>query len=614
MTFPADTHPSLELLQRFSNGAVSGQEGDALEKHIETCTICCQALRDLPRDPLLRRLQAAVGLAETVPPPAVGQVYDRQLGERDQQVVTKGYSSARNESSTPGKPLARLGDYELLEEIARGGMGVVYKARQVRLNRIVALKMILAGPAASPEELARFRTEGEAVARLQHPNIVQIFASGEHDGRPYFTMEFVDGGSLARKVKGRPLPPRRAARLVQSLAGAVQHAHQHHVLHRDLKPANILLGQDEVPKISDFGLARWLDDAGQTASGMVLGSFPYMAPEQANGQTTLLGPPTDVFGLGAILYECLTGRPPYQGGDRGALREQARKGQVVPPRQLNRQVPRMLEGICLKALAAQPGQRYASAAELERALGRFLRWRLQVMAGMAILLLALVLGLAAFWMYPRHHGQPRDLSQIAQPLDGDLLIGIHSREPDGPKHGVLVDQPGALPVRNGERVHIEVRLNQAAHIALLWISSTGEVQPLYPWDPKKRFKEPPPTLLPAQVVHRPDEVNRGYRVQGPTGLETVLLLVRHSPLPAEVDLEETIGRFAAAPRFSDPREVNWWEVLPGQPAGRLARTLHRGTLDVEETETIDAPVLRLLEQLRPHFELIKVVRFTHLGD
>jgi hypothetical protein len=199
-------------------------------------------------------------------------------------------------------------------------------------------------------------------------------------------------------------------------------------------------------------------------------------------------------------------------------------------------------------------------------------------------------------------------------LDGDLLIGVHSREQAGSKRGVRVDQPGALPVRNGERVHLEVRLNQPAYLYLLWIDSTGEVLPLYPWDPKKRFREPPPALEPRQVVHRPEEVDVGYRVKGPGGLETALLLARRTPLPADKNLAAMIGRFPAAPRFGDPREVDWWELLHGQPAPRLIQTLHRGNLDVDEAEAIDSPVLALLERLRGDFELLKAVRFAHQGD
>src|SRR5262245_30991858 len=202
--------------------------------------------------------------------------------------------------------------YEVLGELGRGGMGVVYKARQAGLNRVVALKMVLAGGHAGPAELARFRVEAEAVARLQHPNIVGVFEVGEAGGRPFLSLEFCPEGSLEQRLGGTPLPPEEAARLVETLAGAMHAAHRTGVVHRDLKPANVLLGADGTPKVSDFGLAKRLGEAaGQTATGAVLGTPSYMAPEQAEGRKDV-GPAADVYALGAILYECLTGRPPFK--------------------------------------------------------------------------------------------------------------------------------------------------------------------------------------------------------------------------------------------------------------------------------------------------------------
>ena len=205
----------------------------------------------------------------------------------------------------------------ILEVIGRGGMGVVYKARHIRLDRLVALKMVLSGAHASPEQLARFSIESQAVAQLQHPGIVQIYEVGEHDGLPYFSLEFVAGGSLANKIGGKPQPTREAAGMVRELALAMREAHRRNIIHRDLKPANVLLTPDGAPKITDFGLAKRLDaDSEQTHTGAIMGSPSYMAPEQAWGQTHQIGPLTDLYALGAILYEMLVGRPPFQGEGR----------------------------------------------------------------------------------------------------------------------------------------------------------------------------------------------------------------------------------------------------------------------------------------------------------
>jgi WD40 repeat protein len=262
--------------------------------------------------------------------------------------------------------------YEILGELGRGGMGVVYRARQKGLNRDVALKVILAGAHAGEAERARFRAEAEAVARLQHPNIVQVHEVGEHNGVPFFSLEYVEGGSLADRLDGTPWPAPRAAALVEALARAVHAAHARGVVHRDLKPANVLLTADGVPKVTDFGLAKRLDaDKGQTQSGAVVGTPSYMAPEQAAGRTREVGPAADVYALGAILYECLVGRPPFRAATPLDTILQVATADPVPPRRLQPGVPRDLDTVCLKCLHKDPARRYASALDLADDLRRF---------------------------------------------------------------------------------------------------------------------------------------------------------------------------------------------------------------------------------------------------
>jgi eukaryotic-like serine/threonine-protein kinase len=273
-----------------------------------------------------------------------------------------------------GATLPRIPGYEVEAVLGRGGMGVVFRAKHLRLDRLVALKMMLADAYASNHERERFQREAESVARLRHPNVVQIHDVGDTDGRPYFTMEFVEGGSLAQKLMGTPLPVRQAATLLAALAKAVQAAHASGIVHRDLKPANVLLTVDGTPKISDFGLARRLDgNDNLTRTGTTVGTPSYMAPEQAGGKEIAWGPAVDVYALGVILYELLTGRPPFRADTPAQTLQQVLSQDPTAPSRRNAKVPRDLETICLKCLHKDPKLRYATAETLADDIDRFLR-------------------------------------------------------------------------------------------------------------------------------------------------------------------------------------------------------------------------------------------------
>ncbi|SIO66591.1 serine/threonine protein kinase [Singulisphaera sp. GP187] len=278
-------------------------------------------------------------------------------------------------SQASAEPLiGEFGDYELLEEIARGGMGVVYKARQKSLKRLVALKMILSGEFASPSEMERFHLEAELAANLDHPHIVPIYEVGEHQGRHYFTMKLVEGSSLARQISRFCEDPYAAARLLATVARAVDHAHRQGFLHCDLKPANILLDARDQPHVTDFGLARRVEEVSHlTVSGAIMGTPSYMAPEQASGLRRELTPAADVYGLGAILYELLTDGPPFRASTVMETVVLVLEREPPPPSQVRPGVPPGLEKICLRCLEKAPRDRYASAAELADNLERFLR-------------------------------------------------------------------------------------------------------------------------------------------------------------------------------------------------------------------------------------------------
>ncbi len=343
---PRTDCPTDAELRAFHLGDLSETALDGVAEHLESCPRC----------------EAAAAALDHLADPA----------------LTPFRHSARAGAAAAAARPGRVGDYEVLEQIARGGMGVVYRARHVRLNRVVALKMLLAGVYADPEERLRFRAEAEAVAQLQHPRIVQIFEIGEWQAErlgppvPYIALEFVEGGSLTARAAGRPQPPRQAAAWLEPLARAVHYAHQRGVVHRDLKPSNVLLTADGTPKLCDFGVAKRLEGSDfKTRSGLVVGTPEYMAPEQADG-TGAVGPAADVYALGGVLYTLLTGHPPFQGASPLDTLQQVRTQEPVTPRRLLPSLPRDLETVCLKCLRKEPAKRYATAEDVAEDLRRFL--------------------------------------------------------------------------------------------------------------------------------------------------------------------------------------------------------------------------------------------------
>jgi tRNA A-37 threonylcarbamoyl transferase component Bud32 len=378
---PANDGPSLhgfdvaaEFLQRLAAGAT---------------------IEDLLREPLGISVEdlracfayAAEALANVASPPTEGGTIDwvaanvAESATLPPAAVAEAATLPPTANATPASLAKRvtLPGYEIFGKLGEGGMGVVYKARHLRLNRLVAIKMILAGEHASEEMIARFALEAEAVAQLQHPGIVQIHEIGEHEGHSFLALEYVPGGSLAARLDDKPWSAAKAAELVETLARAMQAAHDHGIVHRDLKPENVLLDESSdtaaeplTPKITDFGLAKRLQETtGRTRTGEIMGTPSYMAPEQAAGKRDI-GPATDIYALGAILYRMLAGRPPFLADTALDMMMLVLEQEPTPLRALNKTLPRDLETVALKCLAKEPAKRYVTAAELAGDLRRFL--------------------------------------------------------------------------------------------------------------------------------------------------------------------------------------------------------------------------------------------------
>ncbi len=435
-----DTCPDTEQLHRLLSEQLDPREEAELAGHIERCEHCHQELEKMTCHRVPGRTDAGMAGPETIDPDTS---------------ATRGWTFHPDPPAGPGaKPshaLPTISGYELLEKLGEGGMGVVYLARQTGLNRRVAVKMIRGGSQARPDLFARFRIEAEAVARLRHPNIIQIHEIGEVNGLPFVSLELLEGGSLADRLEGTPQPARQTAELLLTLASAIQVAHDVGIIHRDLKPSNVLFTEDGTPIITDFGLAKRIDsDSRQTETGQIMGSPSYMAPEQAQGHTREVGRAADVYALGAILYEMLTGRPPFKGETPMETVRQVIDDEVVPPSRLVPKVDRDLETICLKCLSKEPPRRYASASALAEDLDRHrkgesiharraspvergVKWarRRPAAAALYALGLAAFLGLTVGAAFYEHNQRVAEASKNQHALDEHKTVGrlaVEARE------------------------------------------------------------------------------------------------------------------------------------------------------------------------------------------
>jgi eukaryotic-like serine/threonine-protein kinase len=533
------------------------------------------------------------------------QLVRRLRGDLDSLFPPEGSNQSADDAALPEVPGYRV---ECL--LGRGGMGVVFRAWHHRLNRPVALKMMLAGAYAGPRERERFQREAEAAASLRHPNVVQVHDVGDANGRPYFTMELVDGGSLAQTLTGAPLPVDRAADLVGTLAAAVQVAHAAGVVHRDLKPANVLLTSDGTPKVTDFGLARRLsDETGLTQTGVALGTPSYMAPEQAGGKADAVGPAADVYSLGAILYEMLTGRPPFRGETAAETVQQLLANDPVLPSRLNSRVPRDLETICMKCLWKSPRLRYATAGELADDLGRFRRgeaitarpdtpvrrWARRArrrpvvsVAVAVVFLLAAALAGGTLWV-------ASDRAAVERAADDDLreMVGHRERSAWPEARAAL----GRAKARLGERGSADLRrridradveLTLIAKLDAARLAASQNLGGRYTFD---RSDDAYETAFREAGVWLPGDAPEvvAERIKASSvSLELVNALDSWAGLTEDNDVRKE--RYLEIARLADP-DSNGWRKRTQDPAlGKDRAALERVAKDIEKSSATDPRV------------------------
>jgi tRNA A-37 threonylcarbamoyl transferase component Bud32 len=507
----------------------------------------------------------------------------------------------KRERSGQGAPShGPLSDYELLEELARGGMGVVYKARQLSLNRVVALKMILHGV---DDGESRFQREAEAAAALDHPNIVSVYATGQHDGRPFLAMAYVEGSNLGEVVRRGGVPtPQEALALFRPVVEAVAFAHQHGIIHRDLKPENVLIDRQGRPRVTDFGLAKRIGGgASLTVSGQVLGTPTYMAPEQALGRTEEIGPPTDVYSLGGILYFLLTGRPPFQGRTVTDVLVKVAQSSPTPPREVNPDAPAELEAVCMRCLEKEPGDRYATADLLLAALeplaahfgpppsrashpaapragatpqkpGRSLR------VALCLLLLgccaALGLWLTSDLWWPGDGGQvpPPDAGKgPGQPAPEAAATPLTLPEKLRTDFGIEVEMVGGRQgddgvrrLKPGEEVRLKIAVASKAYVGVWSVNGDGTISQLFPnaWEKDHLFQPGQPRVVPQTRAIAEES----------KGLDRIW--VQASTHPWEPSEGERVGPFVL---FQTEREREGWAQrrrgVRLQPMGTLAEAV-----------------------------------------
>jgi len=511
-----------ELLDRYENLAAQGQSVAV----VELCRDCPELVGELQRRiDALKQADAVLALAE---------------GEQE--------------------PPKQLGRYRLDQLLGEGGFGQVWRGFDTELHRAVAVKFFTAWGAGSSGARALFRKEAQKVANLHHPHIVPVYDIGQEGSYDFIVYQLIEGTSLAKRIAEARPSFKESARIVAQVAEALHHAHLCGIVHRDVKPSNILLDKEGRAYLTDFGIAADEEEL-LYHHGPTSGTLPYMSPEQLKGENLRVTPRSDVYSLGVVFYELLTGRRPFQAKQPDILREQILTGELRPPRTIDDKIPKRLEAICLKALRREPGHRYATARDMARELRRSIspipRRRILV-ACAALALIAMAVVLMKLILPPR----PR--------LSGEVEIRIWSNS-DPSRIGFPLDSPHILPVRAGDGIRVNCTLNRPAYLYLVWIDAHGNLLPLYPWKPGTWDRPSAESRRDSLIL--PEAGEQIWPLEGGSGMETLLLLACDDPLPASCDLQALLAGLPKPPPH-DPRAMV--RFADGMVVAQTPYPLHRG--------------------------------------